>query len=161
MRSSRREDGDVPVDVHTEIIIDAPRDAVAAYASDPDNAPQWYVNIRSVEWRTPPPLAMGSRLAFTAVFLGRRLEYTYEVVEHDPGRRFVMRTAEGPFPMETTYTWHDAPSGSTRMTLRNRGEPVGFAKVTAPVMARAMRAANRKDLQRLKENVEAGASTHA
>jgi hypothetical protein len=51
--------------------------------------------------------------------------------------------------METTYSWQDAGAGRTRMTLRNRGEPSGFASVGAPVMAAAVRRANRKDLARL------------
>jgi hypothetical protein len=143
------------VDVLTEIDIARPRADVAAYAADPDNATSWYENIRAVEWRTAPPLAVGSRLAFVATFLGRRIAYTYEVVEHVPGERFVMRTAEGPFPMETTYAWRDASAGGTHMTLRNAGEPAGFGKVAAPVMARAMRRANDKDLRRLKAILEA------
>jgi uncharacterized membrane protein len=143
------------VDVRTEIEIARPRAEVAAYAADPDNATAWYENIKSIEWRTDPPLAVGSRIEFVATFLGRRLAYTYEVVEHAPGERFVMRTAEGPFPMETTYAWEDAPGGRTRMTLRNAGEPSGFAKVAAPAMARAMRRANAKDLERLKQILEA------
>jgi hypothetical protein len=145
----------VTVDVVTEIVIARTRDEVAAFAADPDNAVRWYENIESVEWETPRPLAIGSRLAFVARFLGRRLAYTYEVREDVPGDRFVMATAEGPFPMETTYEWHDAAGGGTRMTLRNRGEPSGFASVAAPLMARAMRRANRKDLQALKELLEA------
>ena len=142
------------VDVLTEIEIARPRAEVAAYAVDPDNATAWYVNIKSVVWQTPRPLATGSRLDFVAQFLGRRLAYTYEVAEHVPGERFVMRTAQGPFPMQTTYSWEDAGEGVTRMSLRNRGEPSGFAKVTAPVMAAAMRRANRKDLERLKAILE-------
>jgi hypothetical protein len=144
----------VAVDVQTEIEIARRRAQVAAYVADPDNATSWYENIKAVEWRTPPPLALGSQIAFVAAFLGRRIAYTYEVVEHVPGERFVMRTAEGPFPMETTYTWQDAPAGGTRMTLRNAGEPAGFGKVAAPVMARAMRRANDKDLRRLKAILE-------
>ena len=89
-----------------------------------------------------------------ARFLGRRLAYTYEVVDLVPGERLVMRTAEGPFPMETAYTWHPAGAASTRMTLRNRGEPAGFGKIAAPVMATAIRRANRKDLASLKEIME-------
>jgi uncharacterized membrane protein len=147
----------MPVDVVTEIVIDRPREQVAAYAADPSHAPDWYVNIDSVEWRTPPPLHVGSRVAFVARFLGRRLEYTYEVVSLEPGDLLVMRTAEGPFPMETTYTWSDAAQGTT-MTLRNRGEPAGFAKVGARMMASAMRRANRKDLARLKSLLEAAQS---
>jgi len=145
----------VPVDIVTEIEIDRPRDAVAAFAGDPDNAPTWYVNIKSVEWQTPAPLAVGSKLAFVAKFLGRRLAYTYEIVELAPGARLVMRTAEGPFPMETTYTWDDAGPGRTRMTLRNRGEPRGFGKLLGAMMAPAMRRANKKDLARLKSILEA------
>jgi uncharacterized membrane protein len=141
----------VAVDVSTEVVIDRPCDLVAAYVADPSHAPEWYVNIDSIEWHTDPPLRVGSRVAFVARFLGRRLEYTYEIVEHDPGRRLVMRTAEGPFPMETTYTWQPNPAGGTTMSLRNRGEPAGFARIGAPAMAAAMRRANRKDLARLKQ----------
>jgi uncharacterized membrane protein len=144
----------MPVDVLTEIVIDRPRERVAAYAGDPSNAPQWYVNIKSVEWKTPPPLAVGSRVAFVARFLGRRLAYTYDFVEWVPGVRLVMRTAEGPFPMETTYTWESADEGRTRMALRNRGEPAGFSKIVGPLMAAAMRRANQKDLARLKALLE-------
>ena len=144
----------MPVDVLTEIVIARPRAEVAAFAADPDNATAWYENIRAVEWRTSPPLAVGSRVAFVAQFLGRGIEYTYEVREHVPGERFVMSTAEGPFPMETTYTWEDAGEGATRMTLRNRGEPSGFSKVAAPLMVTAMRRANQKDLAKLKALVE-------
>ena len=137
------------VDIVCELEIPRPRAEVAAYAADPDNTTSWYANIKAVEWETPRPLAVGSRLAFVATFLGRRLTYTYEIREFVPGERLVMSTAQGPFPMETTYTWDDAAEGATRMTLRNRGEPSGFAKVAAPVMARAMRRAMNGDLRRL------------
>jgi hypothetical protein len=146
------------VDVLTEIVIDRPCGEVAAYAGDPTNAPQWYTNIASVTWRTSPPVAIGSTMDFVARFLGRRLAYTYEVVELEPERKLVMRTAQGPFPMETTYTWTPLDEGRTRMTLRNRGEPTGFANVAAPVMVAAMRRANRKDLATLKRVLERSSS---
>jgi hypothetical protein len=144
----------VAVDVRTEIKIERPRDEVAAFAVDPTNATAWYRNIKAVEWATPPPLAVGSRLRFRAQFLGRTLQYTYEVRVIEPDARFVMATAQGPFPMETTYTWEDAGTGATKMRLRNRGEPSGFAWVAAPVMARAIRRANEADLRRLKSVLE-------
>jgi uncharacterized protein YndB with AHSA1/START domain len=142
------------VDVLTETVINRPRMEVAAFAADPSHAPDWYVNIESVEWKTEPPVAIGSRMAFVARFLGRRLAYTYEIVDLVPGQRLVMRTAEGPFPMETTYTWESVGETSTRMTLRNRGEPSGFSKVSALLMAAAMRRANRNDLAHLKALLE-------
>jgi uncharacterized protein YndB with AHSA1/START domain len=144
----------VAVDILTEIVIGAAPEHVAAYAGDPSKAPDWYANISAVEWLTPPPAAVGSRMSFVAHFLGRRLAYTYEIAELVPGERLVMRTAEGPFPMETTYTWEPSGDGGTRMTLRNRGEPAGFAKITAPMMSRAMRRANEKDLAALKRLLE-------
>ena len=143
------------MDVVTGVEIGRPCEEVAAFAADPGNATAWYKNIEAVEWETPPPVAVGSKLRFRAQFLGRRLEYVYEVRELDAGRRLVMETAEGPFPMETSYEWEDAVAGMTKMTLRNRGEPSGFAAVTAPVMRLAMRRANEADLRRLKALLEA------
>ena len=142
------------VDVVTQVLINRPPSEVAAFAGDPSNAPRWYVNIKSIEWKTPPPLAVGSQLDFVAQFLGRRLAYTYEVIALEPGVRLVMRTAQGPFPMETSYTWESAGEGRTKMTLRNRGEPAGFSKWLAPVMVGAMRRANEKDLAKLKALLE-------
>ncbi len=141
------------VDVLTEIEIARPPEQVAAFAGDPARAPEWYVNIKSVEWETSPPVAVGSRIAFVAHFLGRRLAYTYEVRELVPGAKLVMSTAQGPFPMETTYTWEPAGSG-TRMTLRNRGDPTGFSSVMAPLMGVMMRRANNADLAKLKRVLE-------
>ena len=143
------------MDVTSEIVIERPRAEVAAFAADPENATAWYGKITSIEWKTAKPLALGSQIAFVARFLGRRLAYVYEVTALVPGERFVMRTAEGPFPMETTYVWEDSPSGGTRMTLRNRGEPMGFSTLTAKLVAPAMRRANKKDLEKLKARLEA------
>ena len=144
------------VEVETSIDIECPRAVVAAYVSNPDNAKEWYVNIKSVDWETPRPAVVGSRVAFVANFLGRRIAYTYEVRDIVADERFVMSTAEGPFPMQTTYAWQDAPAGGTTMTLRNEGAPSGFGRVAAPMMAAAIRRANQKDLARLKTILESG-----
>lgn len=144
----------MPVDVSSEVVIRCPREGVASFAADPDNAPAWYANIKAVEWKSPRPLQIGARVAFLAHFLGRRLAYTYEVRELVPGERLVMRTAEGPFPMETTYVWESVADGETRMILRNRGQPAGFSRLVAPFLASAVRRANRKDLLRLKNILE-------
>jgi uncharacterized membrane protein len=143
------------VDVTTEVVIARPRHEVAAFAVDPDRIPLWYPNIRSIEWKSDPPLRVGTRLAFAAEFLRRRLEYTYEVVEHMPGERFVMRSIEGPFPMETTYTWRDAGEQRTAMALRNRGTPGGVARLLSPIVRLAMRRASTRDLGLLKAILEA------
>ncbi|WP_309121840.1 SRPBCC family protein [Paenibacillus sp.] len=137
------------VDVSTSIVIRRPREAVSAYAADPDNAPAWYANIDSAVWKTPKSLGIGSRIAFEAKFLGKPLAYIYEITEYVPGERLVMKTAEGPFPMETTYTWESVDGNATLMTLRNRGVPSGFSKLFAPMMSTLMRRANEKDLKKI------------
>ena len=142
------------VDVVTDVVINCRLATVSAFASDPNTRLEWYANIKGVEWKTPKPMTIGSRIAFVARFLGKKLEYTYEVVEFIPDEKFVMRTSDGPFPMETTYTWERIAEKQTRMTLRNRGTPAGFSKIFAPFMAFAMRRENKKDLNRLKRLLE-------
>ena len=116
------------VDVQTSIEINCPRPVVAEFVANPDNATRWYVNIKSINWVTPPPAVVGSRIAFVAQFLGRRIAYIYEVREIVPDERFVMGTAQGPFPMETTYSWRDTDSGGTFMALRTLGASSGFGR---------------------------------
>jgi hypothetical protein len=124
------------VDVMTEIQIDRPVEEVSLFASDPDNATKWYVNIKSVEWKTAKPVTEGSRVEFTAKFLGKKLVYTYEVMEYVLNEKFVMRTVSGPFPMETTYYWERISQNETKMKLRNRGTPSGFSRLFSPIMAK-------------------------
>jgi uncharacterized membrane protein len=142
------------VDVFTEITINCPRNKVSTYAANPDNAPEWYVNIKSAEWQTQKPLQLGSKVAFKAQFLGKQLSYVYQIVEYIPGEKLEMKTADGPFPMETTYTWETVDGNSTRMTLRNKGNPTGFSMLLAPFMSMMMKRANNKDLNRIKYILE-------
>src|SRR6476469_9543289 len=97
VRRARTRRRTMAVDVRVETVIARPVAEVAAYAGDQSHAPEWYANIDSVDWQTAPPTGVGSRLAFVARFLGRRIEYVYEVVELVPGERLVMQTDGKPF----------------------------------------------------------------
>ncbi|RFU70951.1 ATPase [Peribacillus saganii] len=142
------------VDVFTEISISCPLKTVSEYAANPDNAPEWYLNIKSAEWLTQKSLKIGSQIAFKAQFLGRDLAYVYEIVEYVPGEKLVMKTADGPFPMETTYTWKYIDDTLTKMTLQNKGNPTGFSRILTPFMSLMMEKANKKDLKRIKAILE-------
>jgi len=142
------------VDVSSEIVIRRSRNDVAAYSANPDNAPAWYVNIKSVEWKTPPPLQVGSKVAFVAHFLGRQLKYTYEIIEFIPGGATSNAHSGGTIPDGDDLYLESTADGNTHMTLRNRGDPAGFASLVAPLMSLAMRRANRKDLTWLRQLLE-------
>jgi hypothetical protein len=142
------------VDVRTETIIRSPLDKVSEYAANPDNAPTWYVNIDSAEWKTKKPLRVGSLIAFKAKFLGRELSYIYKIIEYIPGEKLVMVTEDGPFPMETTYKWEIIDANHTRMSLRNKGIPSGFSRFISPFMSFMMKNANKKDLKKIKLIIE-------
>ena len=142
------------VDIQVETTINRPVLVIAAYAGDPSNAPRWYRRIDTAVWVTQPPVQVGSQVTFRAKFLGKELVYTYEIVELTPAVSLTMRTAQGPFPMETTYTWSAITESSTRMTLRNHGQPTGFSKFTAPLMSTAMKRAMTQDLRQLKTILE-------
>jgi len=142
------------VNVYTEIIICRPIEQVASYAANPDHAPDWYINIDSASWLTEKKIEKGSLIAFTAQFLGRELAYTYEIIEYIPENKLIMRTADGPFPMETTYNWIALDENNTKMTLRNKGNPSGFSSILAPFMSILMKRANNKDLRKIKKIIE-------
>jgi len=148
------------IDALSEIVIERPREVVAPFAADPDNATKWYSNITSAEWLTPRPMSVGTRVMFRARFLGRTLAYTYEVKKWIPNEAMVMATAEGPFPMETSYEWRSPTPNATHMRLRNRGGPSGLGRLLAPLMAITIRRENQKDLVRLKRLLESGAAAN-
>jgi len=142
------------IDVSTEIDINCSRDKVAGYSANPDNAPKWYVNIQAAKWKTPRPLKVGSQIVFKARFLGKALVYIYEISEYAAEQKMVMKTIMGPFPMETIYTWKTIEGNGTRMSLQNKGNPTGLNKLLTPLFSFAIKKANNKDLQRLKQIIE-------
>ena len=137
------------VDVSARAEITAPRERVAAYASDPANDPDWIGGIREARWLTVPPLRVGSRVERVARFLGRRIEYVLEVVELEPGRRVAMRSVKAPFPMEVTYAFEDAGEGTSRASIRVRGEPGRFYALMGPLLGPMVRRSISGDLRNL------------
>ena len=144
----------MPVDVASEILIERPPGIVSAYVSDPANAPSWHDHIKSAGWLHDAAPRVGSRISIVAEFLGRKLEFIYEIIEFTPGEKLEMRSVEGPFPMQTAYVFEETRDGHTRVSMRNHGEPSGVSKLMTPMIATAMRSAGEKDLAKLKRILE-------
>jgi len=138
------------VAVTTDIIINLPKEKVTEFAANPDNVPQWYVQIQSVEWQTPRPLQNGSELLVKSRFL----RFVHKVVEFIPGQKLILRSVEGPIQLETALGWQAIDEHTTRMTISNRGLPKGFSRLLAPFIALMLGFINRRDLKHLKRLLE-------
>ena len=142
------------IDVTVGTRIARPVADVAAYTMDPANDPTWIGGISEAVQETGPPFGRGARVRRVAGFLGRRIDYVTEVVEHDPPRLLRMRTVSGPFPMDVTYTF-EARDGGTVAVIRNRGEAGGFFRLATPILAAMVRRSVTRDLATLKALLEA------
>lgn len=129
------------------------RSQVSEYAADWRNDREWIGALTDVRLLTDPPFGVGSRVARTASFLGRRIEYVNEVVEHEPGRRLLMRSVQAPFPMTVAYEFEDT-DGGTLVRIRADGDASGFYRLAAPLLTRAVRRSIAADLARLKTRLE-------
>lgn len=114
-------------DVITQIQINKSIQDIALYALNPDNAPKWYVNIKSIEWKMQPPLSAGTQMAFKAEFVGRIFAYTYEFAQLVPGNKLVIQTFEGAFQMQTACTFKKISDDKPKLVLHNAGTPTGFS----------------------------------
>jgi hypothetical protein len=142
------------VAVTTDIVINLPREKVAEFATNPDTVYLWYAPIRSVEWQSPPPLQVGSKLAVTIEWFGLLLQNSFQVVEYIPGQKLIVRSVNEIFQLEITLGWHAIDGRTTRMTIRSRGLPVGFSKVLTPLIAWVVKRINHRDLKFLKRLLE-------
>jgi uncharacterized membrane protein len=139
-------------DVSVERRIERPREEVAAYAADWRNDEEWIGALDEVRLvQDDPP-----QVARVASFLGKKIEYVNEVVEHEPGRRLVMRSVKAPFPMTVTYEFEDAGEGGSLMRIRTQGDASGFYRVAGPLLSRAVKRGLERDLGLLKQRLEAG-----
>jgi uncharacterized membrane protein len=144
----------VGIDITAGVAIRAPLREVADYMIDPAHDPEWIGGVGEVRMETPPPLAVGSRVARVASFLRRRVEYVNEVVELDPDRVLDMRSVRAPFPMRVTYSFEARGADGTIVRNRVRGAPGGFFALFGPFLAPMVKRSVQKDLERLRDLLE-------
>ena len=141
------------LDVSAEVVINQPRKEVADYVENPANEPIWIVGIVESKSLTEPPVSVGTRVQRVAKFMGRRMEYTPEIVEYDPGTLLVMST-DSPFPMRISYQFEDCDGGETLARIRIQGAGAWYYRLAGPLLARAVKRNISSDLRTLKKLLE-------
>jgi uncharacterized membrane protein len=140
------------IDVTAQVHVSRPREEVAAYMTDPTNEPEWIGGLRETTLLGDSPVAVGSRVARVASFLGRKVEYVNEITRLEPGRLLDMRSVKAPFPMQITYSFQDHDGGTL---VRNRVQGGSrLISLGSPLFGPIIRRNIRKDLERLREVLE-------
>ena len=136
------------IDVTAELVINLPREKVAAFVTEPANDPVWVGGIVKAKMLTEPPVQVGTKVARVAKFMGKRMHYTPEVVACEPNALVAMR-AESPLAMTIRYEFEDADGGTlTRVCVH--GDGTGFFRLAGPLLSRMVRRNINRDLRSLK-----------
>jgi Polyketide cyclase / dehydrase and lipid transport len=141
----------MPTDVHAEVVIVRPPEAVAAVMFDPGRDAEWTTGVVGSRAVTEGPLREGSVVERDVRFAGRRFTYRYEVMAADPYS--LELRVDRPFPMAVTYRLEPTDVG-TRTSIRARGDAGGFFKLAGPLLNGMVRRNVSRDLQALKGLVE-------
>jgi uncharacterized protein YndB with AHSA1/START domain len=132
--------------------INRPLAEVFKYMDDPTKTAEWNSIVQEA---TPSetPVRVGTRIQQRARFLGRKVDPTFEVIEHEPNKRFVQKT-DKPFSFKLSNTFEAEGSG-TKVVAAFEGEPGGFFKVGEPILARIAKKQFQAQLDTAKELLEA------
>ncbi len=144
--------------IEHSVVIARPIEDVWAYVDDAANNPVWQGPVIEVRRGGGVPIEVGSEIEEVLQFLGRRLEVTWVVTEHEPMRLASVRASSAPVPMEGTYRLAQV-EGGTRFTMAAEMEAHGLFKLAEPVFARMIRRETASSCEVLKELLEAGADT--
>src|SRR5260370_32732439 len=100
---------------------------------DPTKVPEWNYLVQEA---TPSetPVGVGTRIQQRARFLGRNVDPTFEVIEHEPNKRFVQKT-DKPFSF-TISNIFEAEGSGTKLVVVMEGEPGGVFQIGDPILAR-------------------------
>lgn len=146
------------VDVTVEQRIERPREEVARFAMDPANDTRWILALDSARQLTDGQVGVGTRVERVASFLGKRMEYVNEIVEHAPPSRLAMRSVKAPFPLSVEYEFDDAGGGATIARIHTAGEGGRFYLLAGPALGRMVRHGVERDLAELKRLMESSAA---
>ena len=142
------------IEVVVSVEVDRPADEVFAYLADWANNPQWQDGMVACTWTSEPPLRVGSTYDQEARFLGRPVVSSFEVVEHDPGRRVRMVTTKSTMPLDITREVEPLDGDRSRVTATIRGGPEGLLSLADRLTERMVRRNVEADYERLRAVLE-------
>jgi hypothetical protein len=142
--------------VEESIVIDRPAEEVFAFVTTPENDHLWSSTAVERAREADEPIRVGSRIRAVDKFLGRKVESTLHVTEHEPSRRSSVRI-DGPFRAEGSYVL-DPTNGGTRFRwILDAERGLGglyLGRITDPLVTIIFRRRLRGDLRRLKQALE-------
>lgn len=132
-----------------------PPEAVFAYAGDYANDPKWRQGVEDMVYDTEGPTRAGTRTREKMRSMGRLVETVAEVVAYSPSRT-AFRSLTGPVPCEGHREFAAIPDG-TRFTYSLTLKPTGILKRIDFLLRPMFEKQIRKDVQRLKDQLESAA----
>lgn len=119
-----------------------------------ENAPKVVSSVVSMVKLTEGPVRVGTRYRETRLMNGKEAQAELEVVDFEPGQRYVMKNVtEG---IETIYRYtFKQENGGTRVDLVCELSASGLKKLMLPMVASILKKEDGDHLQRLKQAAEA------
>jgi len=124
------------------------------YLDDPASSLDWESGLLEDEKTSEGPTQVGSTYRGVTVFLGRRLEWTSEIIELEPYRSVKFKAIVGSMPLEETRILEPV-EGGTRFTFIREGEPRGLFRLADALVVRLQQRDMEAMVARLKDILEA------
>lgn len=141
--------------IEASVVINRPLKEVADYMYDAKNMPEWQAFVLEAALTKETPEVVGSTYRGVSHFLGRRMEWTAEQTAFEPYKSGTVRIISGPQTIDETTTYEEV-EGGTKVTVVAEAEPApGLFRLAGPVVVRMYGREMQKNLDQLKEILEA------
>jgi uncharacterized membrane protein len=138
------------------VTIDAPLQVVFDYLVDGQNLPAWDASITECVRIGPGPIEVGTRYRGASKIMGRRIEWTTEVIDLVPGVRAASRSVEGSLRFTIRYEFAETPEGTSVRYLLTADSGLGgaFGRVMEPLVEKAQTKVVRANLATVARHLE-------
>lgn len=144
------------IDVSTKLVLSQTRERAAEYALELDNAPRWIDGVKSVEWKTPKPVAIHSKVILHADASGKK-GITYQVILFEPAYAIRFKSTDATYPTEFTISFEDGEeAGTCKAAMRMKQTITGLSSVAEPLVKIGLKKSVAKSMVALKAAVERG-----